>query len=55
MEKNEKKNGLLIFPNIITEQWGYRERNNLRLKSNPDQVKANELKCVAEVMCNYCV
>ena len=22
MEKNEKKNGLLIFPNIITEQWG---------------------------------
>ena len=23
MEKNEKKNGLLIFPNITTEQWGY--------------------------------
>ena len=23
MEKNEKKIGLLIFPNIITEQWGY--------------------------------
>ena len=24
MEKKEKKkNGLLIFPNIITEQWGY--------------------------------
>ena len=25
MEKNKKKIGLLIFPNIITEQWGYRE------------------------------
>ena len=22
MEKNEKKNGLLIYPNIITEPWG---------------------------------
>jgi hypothetical protein len=23
VEKNEKKIGLLIFPNIITQQWGY--------------------------------
>ena len=23
MEKNGKKFGLLKFPNIITEQWGY--------------------------------
>ena len=23
MEKNGKKNCLLIFPNIITEQWGF--------------------------------
>ena len=22
MEKNEKKIGLLVFPNIFTEQWG---------------------------------
>ena len=29
MEKNEKKIGFLIFPNIITEQWGYRNKGQI--------------------------
>ena len=33
-KKTKKKIGLLIFPNIITEQWGYCLRKQKKLKTN---------------------
>ena len=42
MEKNEKKIGLLVFPNIITEQWGLDHRLWAKF-DNSDQCGVSEI------------
>ena len=44
MEKNEKKIGLLMFPNIITEQWGYGGLTILMLTNRWNTQSCNTVK-----------